>query len=390
MYFITPSNPNIFLIGIFENRLFGFGEEKKKLCIFQKSIFDIGNWEKFFVINATVMKSECCETGLQVASNIHETKIWIVARVNQFACVYSVDISTKQFIAFKMLPKIYHEGEVLETNLCCKCLMPIIRYLGDILNINCFLITQRRCSFSTEKIEFRVLFAINESQHCLFWKNADNITFNSPPLSSNVAVTFYGQLLSVYEKSEDKRIKHFSIMKSPDTYIARIPDDTIWHEITFFSDHHDGMFALTRETLSDSVVLKLYLISISYPTVGISFRFFSSHTVDVNFPSLESAPFYFSCYSSRESSVVTLYPRFIVFQAPEGIVTIPLRMLSLSEFAYLSLSRMPKPPIIESKLSTFQRIIKYFRKKPNTEKYPWMSLNFIKKTLGLSKDFELK
>uniref|UniRef100_A0AC34F630 Uncharacterized protein n=1 Tax=Panagrolaimus sp. ES5 TaxID=591445 RepID=A0AC34F630_9BILA len=387
MYFITPARPDIFLIGIYENQLFGFGEnEKKKLCIYRKSIFDIGDWEVFFTTDVTVMKTECCDTGLHV---------------NQFPRVYSIDIITKEFIAYKMLAGIYYELAIPGLKLCCKCLKPIIRFLGNCLNTVCFLITLRRYS-SAGKTDFRLLFAVNKSQHCIFYKNMDNITLDSAPLSSNIAVTVHGQLLSVREKSEDGRMQLLSILYPPHNFIARIRDDdaSIWHDITFCSDHYNGIYGLTREQKDDdTVILKLYFITISYPAPGISFHYVTSCTVDAKFPSFGSTPFYFSyAYKCKipggtiETSPIFIFPHFIAFQSAEGIVTVPLRMLSLSESAYLSLSRIPEPsiPVTEVKLSVFQRIQKFLRRKSKKVKDPWMSLNFIKKTLGLSKDFELK
>uniref|UniRef100_A0AC34FIF3 Uncharacterized protein n=1 Tax=Panagrolaimus sp. ES5 TaxID=591445 RepID=A0AC34FIF3_9BILA len=396
MYFITPSKPDIFLIGIYENQLFGFGEnEKKKLCIYQKSIFDIGDWEVFFTTDVTVMKTECCDTGLHVASNIHKTRIWIAARVNQSPCVYLIDIQTKKFFAYKMLKEIDQEVTDPEINLCCKCLMPIIRFQGFFWNAARFLITLRRCT-STEKVDFRLFFAVTESQHCIFYKNMDNITLDSPPLSSNIAVSVHGQLLSVREKSEDGRIKSLSVMHTENTIIARIPDDSdsVWHDITFCSDHFNVLYGLTRQQKEDTVILRIYIISITYPDEDMRFLLLKSYTVDAKFPSFESTPFYFSyqCGCVDASTPLSIFTEFIVFQAPEGIVTVPLRMLSLSESAYLSLSRIPEPsiPVTEVKLSVFQRIQKFLRRKSKKVKDPWMSLNFIKKTLGLSNDFELK
>uniref|UniRef100_A0A914PPT7 Uncharacterized protein n=1 Tax=Panagrolaimus davidi TaxID=227884 RepID=A0A914PPT7_9BILA len=105
----------------------------------------------------------------------------------------------------------------------------------------------------------------------------------------------------------------------------------------------------------------------------LSFKKLSTFNVDSGFPSFES-------------SSIFVTSNFFVFQSSKRITTIPRRMLSLSEYAYISCLGIPEPQKI--KPSTFRFLKKLFPHQTKVDD-PWMSMNFIMKTLKLSKKFEL-
>uniref|UniRef100_A0A914PN45 Uncharacterized protein n=1 Tax=Panagrolaimus davidi TaxID=227884 RepID=A0A914PN45_9BILA len=397
MYFTTPSNPNIFLIGIHENQLYGFGKKKNKLCLYQKSIFDSGNWEELFIIKLDVIKSECCNGGLHVASGMNDTKIWIAAREKEFTRIFSYDIFTNEFITYKMLEEIYDEFALLNCNLCCKCLIPIIRYHGCESDLHSFIITPRR--YVNEVGIFRYFFNINKSQHCLLWKKFDSFQLRSSTITSNIAVHHEGEVLFVRKKLEDGQIKTLSISDSEFQINANIPVDdldSVGHDISFCHDNFNAIYCLTLQKRNAGCLLNVSFIDFSLSQEYIKKYCLSFCTVDSNFPPFESAPFFLSSRitpTKHPSYAGIISPCFIVFQTNDEIVTVPLRMLSLSESSYLSLRKIPEPSAADAekvKLSTFQKIKKFFTRKTKKVKDPWMSLNFIREILGLSKNFDLK
>uniref|UniRef100_A0A914QV14 Uncharacterized protein n=1 Tax=Panagrolaimus davidi TaxID=227884 RepID=A0A914QV14_9BILA len=371
-YFVTPSNPNVFLIGIYENQLYGFGKKNEKFCLYQKSIFDNGDWEEFFAVEINVMKAECCENGLHVASSMYDTTIRITTRDKEFTHVFSVDIFTKKFTALKMLEKLYDGFATPNLNLCCK-------YVGI----------------------YRILVYFNKSHYCLL--QMDSNSYKLPLIvSSNIAVNREGEAISVIEK-ENGRIKRMAFGDSGIQLFGDIPENLVWHDMAF---SHDEIltFSLSRQKRDDDIVLWLSCLEFSVPNLSVYFGDSSFFTVDSNLPSFESVPFFFSYQkvgvkiSSLETRIVGLQLHFIVFQTvSNSIVTIPVRMLSLSESAYLSLRQIPEPslPPAIPQFMIFEQILYFFnyifgRKSKKTVDDRWMSLNFIKKTLALSNNFALK
>uniref|UniRef100_A0A914PA63 Uncharacterized protein n=1 Tax=Panagrolaimus davidi TaxID=227884 RepID=A0A914PA63_9BILA len=400
-YFVTPSNPNVFLIGIYENQLYGFGKKNEKLCLYQKSIFDNCDWEEFFVAEINVMKAECCENGLHVASGIRGTEIFIATRDKEFTHVFSVDILTKEFTELKMLEKLYDGFATPYLNLCCKCLSPVLRFLGydDDMNLYSFMITPR--CYNKDVGIYRILVYFNKSLYCLLQMDSNSYKLDSV-ISSNIAVNRQGEAFSIVEK-ENGRLKSIGLGASWIETVLNIPEDLVWHDMAFFHDDK-FTFSLSRQKRDDDILLQLSYLKFSVSNRYLTSSLDTTFTVDSNFPSFESVPFFFSYkkvgvkISSLKKRLIGVQPHFIVFQTTSNsIVTIPLRMLSLSESAYLSLRQIPEPslPPAVPEFMIIEQILNFInyligRKSKKTVDDRWMSLNFIKKTLGLSKNFALK
>uniref|UniRef100_A0A914PDJ4 Uncharacterized protein n=1 Tax=Panagrolaimus davidi TaxID=227884 RepID=A0A914PDJ4_9BILA len=396
-YFVTPSNPNIFLIGIYENQLYGFGEKNEKFCLYQKSIFDNGDWEEFLATEINVMKAECCENGLHVASGFHGKEIWITTRDKEFTHVFSVDIFTKESTALKMLEKLYDGFTTPNLNICCKCLNPVLRFLRYEMNLFSLIITPR--CYNKDVGIYRILVYFNKSRYCLL--QMDSNSYKLPfIISSNVAVNGAGE--AIFVEKENGQIKTMGLGASGMQIKADFPENFVWHDMAFF---HDEIltFSLSRQKRDDDILLQLSYLRFSVPNSSVDIRVDLSFAVDSSFPSFESVPFFFSYQicavkiPSLETPMVEIEPRFIVFQTTSNsIVTIPLRMLSLSESAYLSLRQIPEPslPPAIPQFMVFEQILNFFNyffgRKSKKTVDRWMSLNFIKKTLGLSNNYALK
>uniref|UniRef100_A0AC35GYX4 Uncharacterized protein n=1 Tax=Panagrolaimus sp. PS1159 TaxID=55785 RepID=A0AC35GYX4_9BILA len=223
-YFVTPSNPNVFLIGIYENQLYGFGKKNEKLCLYQKCIFDNGDWEEFLATEINVMKVECCENGLHVASGMHITKIWITARDKEFTHAFFFDIFTKKLTTLKMLEKLYDGFATPDLNLCCKCLSPVLRVHGFDMNLLSFVITPR--CYNKDVGIYRILVYSNKSRYCLLQMDSNSYKLDLI-ISSNIAVNREGEAMCVVEK-ENGRIKKMRLGDSDIQINANVLENLVY------------------------------------------------------------------------------------------------------------------------------------------------------------------
>uniref|UniRef100_A0AC35GGX8 Uncharacterized protein n=1 Tax=Panagrolaimus sp. PS1159 TaxID=55785 RepID=A0AC35GGX8_9BILA len=308
-----------------------------------------------------------CSNGLHLASAIIDSKIWIVGKKNwvkTFVC--SVDIISMKLQIFK----VFENRNALFSPLipCHKCIMPYIRnYESNPLR---FLIVPNRVITKKPHNIIIFTFTINSlHQSCFFEYHGERYIRDT--IMSNIAINDGNEILYANKNSINGRIENFSIVNGR-MHREKSNKFKKWEDVAFFNDGGTS-YCLAKFFKHDNVRIGLFSVRFSYGLNRIKFTGLFNFTVDSNFPSFDMSSIFVS-------------PNFFVFQSSQAIVTIPKRMLSLSESAYISLCKIPERPKPEVKISFLEKIKRFFFK--NKSK-PWMSLSFIIESLKLSPSFSL-
>uniref|UniRef100_A0AC34FKH3 Uncharacterized protein n=1 Tax=Panagrolaimus sp. ES5 TaxID=591445 RepID=A0AC34FKH3_9BILA len=112
MYFISKKSENIWLIGLHNHNLYGIGDKDGQLFIYQKDVFDAGEWDEFAKLDIKIhshKKCQSCERKMPAAAGIIETKLWIMASGTMLGKnptkskphVFCVDLESKEVTTFK-------------------------------------------------------------------------------------------------------------------------------------------------------------------------------------------------------------------------------------------------------------------------------------------------
>uniref|UniRef100_A0A914QKI2 Uncharacterized protein n=1 Tax=Panagrolaimus davidi TaxID=227884 RepID=A0A914QKI2_9BILA len=207
------------------------------------------------------------------------------------------------------------------------------------------------------------------NQSCFFEYHGERYIRDT--IMSNIAINDGNEILYANRNSINGKVENFSIVNGR-MHREKRNKFKKWEDVAFFNDD-DTSYCLAKFFKHDYVRIGLFSVRFSYGLNRIKFTGHFNFKVDSNFPSFDMSTIYVS-------------PNFCVFQSSEAIVTIPKRMLSLSESAYISLCKIPERPIPEVKISFLEKIKRFFLKKKSK---PWMSLSFIIESLKLSPSFSL-